>query len=128
MHAETGPTDNPFTVAACLACAPAVSATVMPKLRDVVRRCPHAVLIVTQCLTGRFGCSTTSSTPGAMLLLQPCTIDRVPNSSVRRVGPVTSEADAEEVCAWIAAGVWNSADLPVRMRADANLAHASRLN
>lgn len=127
------PTDHPFTVApftiaACTACTTEVADTVIPKLRGVVRRCPHAVLIVTQCLLGKFSCAALGSDHGVMLMLQPCTVDRVPVSPMRLVGPVRSEADAEAACAWIAAGVWDSVGLPSSLQADVNLARTSRLN
>lgn len=121
------PTDHPFTVAACVACTPAVD-SLMPGLRRVVRECPHAVLIVTQCLLGTFACTTTGSDRGVMLLLQPCTVDRVPSASVRWVGPVRDATDVDAVCEWIAAGHWDPAGLPSNLRADTNLARSSRLN
>lgn len=121
-------TSHPFTVAACVACSHEVNDTVVSELRQVIRHCPHAVLVVTQCLLGKFACAAMSSDPGVMLVLQPCTAERVPVSPMRLVGPLRSKTDAEAVCTWIAAGVWDSVGLPSGLQADRNLARSSRLN
>ncbi|WND56124.1 hypothetical protein NWT09_27195 [Mycolicibacterium sp. jd] len=128
VRAEARYTDHPFTVAACAACAPGAAADVMPKLRAVVRNCPHAVLVMTECLLGRLACTGRDSDRGVMLLLQPCTTDRVPVASVQWVGPVRTESEAQTVCEWIAAGIWDPSTLPMTLRADVNLTKASRLN
>lgn len=128
MRADRRYTSHPFTVAACVACTPEVADTVMSDLRQVIRNCPHAVLVVTQCLLGKFACAAKGSEPGVMLMLQPCTVERVPVSPMRLVGPLRSKTDTEAACAWIAAGVWDSVGLPSGLRADMNLARSSRLN
>ncbi|OAN42560.1 hypothetical protein A4X20_01570 [Mycolicibacterium iranicum] len=84
--------------------------------------------MVTECLLGTITCSTANPGPGVMLLLQPCTVDRVPLASVRWIGPVCDEADADEICSWIAAGEWDVTTLSPQLRADVNLVRSSRLN
>ncbi|MDY6995212.1 MAG: hypothetical protein SW019_01365 [Actinomycetota bacterium] len=121
-------THNPFTVAVCTACDTEVTEVVIPKLRTVIRSCPHGVLVVTRCMLGSATCAARTSEKEMMLILQPCTVDRVPVSSVQWVGPVCDGADADTVCAWIAAGTWDPTDLPMRLRADVNLARSSRMN
>ncbi len=98
----------------------------MPKLRAVVRSCPHGVLVVTRCLMGRFGCATRGSDRGVVLLLQPCTTDRVPVSALQWAGPIHTEAEADTVCRWISAGRWDSGELPFSLQADYNLAKTTR--
>lgn len=127
MRAEARYTDRPFTIAACAACT-TDTADVMGTLRAVVRSCPHAVLVMTQCLLGRLTCAGRSGDRGVMLLLQPCTAERVPVASVQWIGPVRTESEAQTVCEWIAAGNWDPSALPMALRADVNLARASRLN
>lgn len=65
-------TSRPFTVAACATCAADITQTVMPRLREVVRNCPHAVLVVTDRLLGRLADSSMGSGRGVLLALQPC--------------------------------------------------------
>lgn len=128
MRADRRHTRHPFTVAACAVCDPRIADTVLPQLREVVRSCPHAVLVMTQCLLSDLSCTTMVSERGVMLFVQPCAADRVPSASVRWIGPLRNAADAEAVCDWLAAGRWDPADLPVNLRADTNLARSSRLN
>ena len=134
LDARRRHTDNPFTVAVCTACGTDVTAMVMPKLRQVVRNCPHGVLVVTNCLLGTFACGgKTSAGPGnsgreVMLVLQPCTRDRAPVSSMQWIGPVRDEVDADAVCQWIASGEWDPGDLPTNLRAELHMARLSRSN
>lgn len=128
MRAKQRPTGNPFTVAVCTACANDITAMVVPKLRQVVRNCPHGVLVVTQCLLGTFTCGAKRLGHDVILVLQPCSRDRVPVSCMQWIGPIRDEDDADAVCAWIAAGDWNPAHLPASLRAEANMARLSRTN
>ncbi|PRC47190.1 hypothetical protein C6A85_86245 [Mycobacterium sp. ITM-2017-0098] len=128
MRANRRYTSRPFTVAVCVACTPEVADSVVSELRRVIRNCPHAVLVVTQCLLGKFACAAKGPERGVMLMLQPCAVDRVPLSSMQLVGPLRSKTDAEAACAWIAAGVWDSVGLPSSLQADMNLSRSSRLN
>ena len=128
MRAKQRHTGNPFTVAVCTACATDVTAMVVPKLRHVVRNCPHGVLVVTQCLLGTFACGAKTSGRDVMLVVQPCSEDRTPVSGMHWIGPVRDEVDADAVCAWIAAGDWNPANLPANLQAAMNMARLSRTN
>ena len=121
-------TSRPFTVVACQGCTPHLTDMVMPRLREVVRGCPHGVLVVTRCLMGRLGCAARGPERGVVLLLQPCTTERVPVSAVHWAGPIHTEVEAETVCRWISAGRWDRSELPLNLQADQNLAKASRLN
>lgn len=100
----------------------------LPRLRQVVRNCPHGVLVLTQCPIGKITCATTGSDRGVILLLQPRTVHRVPVASARWVGPVRTDAEIEAVCDWISSGAWDRAALPLDLRADINLAKESRMN
>lgn len=121
-------TVRPFTVAVCAVCAGGPDSALLQGLRAIISNCPHGMLVRTQCLVGGFTCATRGHHSGEMLLLQPCTPDRIPTASVQWIGPVTSELDAEATCAWIAGGSWNPAGLPLRLRADLNLTRSSRRN
>lgn len=121
-------TERPFTVAVCTACDTDSRPGLMPALRQTVRNCPHSVLVATQCLLGQLTCATSSREGGVMLIVQPCTNDRVPTGSVQWIGPVTTEVDVAAACEWIANGEWDRNDLPTNLRADLNLARTSRLN
>ncbi|MBO0680822.1 hypothetical protein JRC04_25430 [Mycolicibacterium sp. S2-37] len=84
--------------------------------------------MATQCLLGELTCSTAGSDRGVTLLVQPCTVSRIPTAAVHWIGPVRTEIEAEAACRWIAAGVWSRESLPLSLRADLNLARSSRNN
>lgn len=128
MRTESRYTKEPFTLAVCARCTPEVGDLVITRLQDVVGNCPQAVMLTTACLRGRFGCATTDVNGGVIALLQPCTIDRVPVSPVRWIGPIGNATDTAIVCDWIAAGGWDERDLPPHLHANANFARSSRLN
>ncbi|MCV7172555.1 hypothetical protein H7I41_21795 [Mycobacterium manitobense] len=83
--------------------------------------------MVTRCLLGELTCATRSP-GGTMLLLQPCTAERVPVAAVLWIGPVVTGDDVRAACDWIRAGRWTRETLPVRLRAELNLARAGRMN
>jgi hypothetical protein len=62
------------------------------------------------------------------MLLQPCAVDRAPNAAPIWVGPIDTDADAKIASQWVAAGSWDRANLPKRLRADVNLARPSYQN
>ncbi|HZC89588.1 MAG TPA: hypothetical protein VE400_02765 [Mycobacterium sp.] len=93
----------------------------MNLLGNVIRRCPHGMLVTTECLLGQITCATRPAREGAMLLLQPCSIDRTPSAPVQWLGPITDLADARLICAWIGRGEWDFRELPTRLRAEATL-------
>ncbi|MDO3636546.1 hypothetical protein [Mycolicibacterium arseniciresistens] len=124
---EQRATGRPFTLAVCTACGTPPDDGLMPALRAVVSQCPHAILVVTRCLLGELTCATRSP-GGPMLLLQPCTAERVPVAAVQWIGPVVTGDDVRAACDWIRAGRWTRETLPVRLRAELNLARAGRMN
>lgn len=128
MVADRHFTNRPFTVAACAVCAPDITEAVMPKVKEVVRNCPHAVLVVTNCFLGTVADVSMGSGQGVLLVLQPCRVDRSPTSTLRWVGPVRTEAQARTVCGWIASGDWSRGSLPPTLRLQANLVRSPSLN
>jgi hypothetical protein len=97
-------------------------------LRDVVRRCPHGVLATTECLLGPITCAARPADGGAMLLLQPCSVERSPSGPTQWVGPILGLADVHLVCSWIAEGDWQGEYLPSHLRADKSLQRSGSRN
>lgn len=97
-------TTRPFTLVICTACDHAV----LDELRHCVRCCPHGMLV---------SAAEGADTPGAVVVLQPCTHERVATESARWIGPITTRADAMRVRAWVQAGDWDVTLLPTRLRA-----------
>jgi hypothetical protein len=128
MKRRRRPTTRPFTVAICTACRSDVSSQLLDMLRDVVRRCPHGVLATTECLLGQITCATRPADVGAMLLLQPCSVERTPNAPTHWVGPIAGLADAHLVCSWIAEGDWQGDYLPSHLRAERRLQRSGSRN
>ena len=120
-------TRRPFTVAACMSCSEP-EPMIVELLRGAIRRCQHGILVETRCLLGKLTCATSDSSHGPMLLLQPCTVDRVPTAAVVWIGPIDTEADAKQVCRWVTSGQWDHTNLPTRLRAELNLARAGNQN
>jgi hypothetical protein len=115
-------TARPFTVALCTACRSPVVPAVLEHLRATVRRCDQGLLVTTGCLLGELTCLVLGdNNPGAVLMLQPCTIDRVARGSARWIGPICNTKDLRIVCAWLERGEWASDQLPVRLRLDLSL-------
>ncbi|MEU0495722.1 hypothetical protein [Mycobacterium sp. NPDC006124] len=97
---------NPFTVVVCAVCPSDGSSATLEALRATVRRCPHGMLVTTDCLVGRSRCTG----PGAdaiTVVVQPCGVDRRPEGPVRRLGPV-GPRDVRAVCRWLEAGDWDA--------------------
>ncbi|WP_074133200.1 hypothetical protein [Mycolicibacterium houstonense] len=129
MSRERCYTGEPFTVALCMHCSSAdPESLLVHMLRNVVRRCPHGVLVSTQCLLGELTCATRRADLSPVLVLQPCSRDRNPNAPAIWIGPISTDADALDACAWIAAGSWDGATLPAQLRADVNLSRVSSHN
>ena len=128
MPADRSFTMRPFTVAVCGPCGEQVSSALLSSLCEVIRNCPHGVLIQTQCLLGELTCSGARSARGQVLLLQPCNTERVPTAAVHWIGPVRTEADVECACAWIACGKWDRAGLAAHLRMDLNMAAIASSN
>jgi hypothetical protein len=122
-------TCEPFTVAVCMRCSSSdPQSPLFRMLRDVVRGCQHGVLLSTQCLLGTFTCAARGADLSPVLVLQPCSAERVPSAAAIWVGPIGNEADARDACDWIAAGRWDRTNLPERLRADRSLVRVSARN
>ena len=121
-------TRRPFTVAVCMSCAAEPAAQLLQLLRAVVRRCPYGMLVTTKCPLGQLTCATRQSHHGVMLVLQPCSTDRVPTAPAQWVGPVNDAEDARTVREWLERGTWQRHGLPAPLRAEATLAGPSIRN
>lgn len=128
MTSSSCATGRPFTVAVCTPCISAADAQLLQVLRESIRRCPHGVLVSTECLLGQVMCATRPANRGAILLLQPCSVDRIPTSAAHWIGPINSMTDMYVACDWISAGSWEHQALPCILRADLNLVRSSRRN
>lgn len=122
-------TCEPFTVALCVHCPSSEPGSpLFGMLRNVVRSCPHGILVSTQCLLGTFTCATRGGDLDPVLVLQPCSAERVPNAAAIWIGPIATESDTRDACDWIAAGQWDRSNLPPRLRADQSLLRVSAHN
>jgi hypothetical protein len=106
------PTDRPFTVIVCTACATDHNLSVIDELRPTIRRCPHAMLVMAACLLGSLTCASRPTGCGVMALLQPCTKDRVACGQAHWIGPITDKCDAAVLRDWLELGQWESTPLP----------------
>jgi hypothetical protein len=116
--------DQPFNAVVCLS-GPCVGSgqRLLQRLRTVIRRCPHGVLISTGCLLHTSCCRTAPDhDSGAYLLVQPCDLDRQPRGIAIVIGPVLTNADAAAVAEWLADGDLDAAHLEPRLRITARLA------
>jgi hypothetical protein len=111
-------TRRPFTVAFCRSCRAEPGLEVLEALRATIRRCDHGVLVVTECMLGVLTCRARVHGPGAIVLLQPCSTERVPNEAARWIGPINDQDDVCVVCDWVAGGEWDCHALPARLRAE----------
>jgi hypothetical protein len=96
-------TGHPFTVAICTSCAAEPPERLLPMLRASIRSCPHGMLVTTGCLLGRLTCATRPSQQGVLLLLQPCSTQRIPTGPAQWMGPVNDTEDARALCDWFGA-------------------------
>lgn len=127
MPADISFTLRPFTVAVCGPCGGQVSSALLSGLREVIRNCPHGVLVQTQCLLGELTC-TARPVRGQVVLLQPCNTERVPTAAVHWIGPVRTDADVTSSCAWIAGGQWERDGLAAHLRMDLTMAAIASSN
>jgi hypothetical protein len=110
------PTDRPFTVAVCTDCAGEHRSSLVESLRGVIRRCTQGALVLSECVFGDRHCDLRWSGCGVMVMLQACTIDRVPRGPMLAIGPIAGSDDVEEVCEWLERGRWDYRTLPDRLR------------
>lgn len=96
---------NGVTVVACgVAACPHAAASPAEhddELRAAIRETPHGMLVRSGCLQG---CSTSTSSAGSTVLVQPCDVHRRPLGPALVIGPLHEAADVSECCAWLRAG------------------------
>jgi hypothetical protein len=119
---------RPFTIAICTRCPAEPATDLLEMLRASIRRCPHAMLVTTECLLGQLICATRGSRDGVMAVLQPCSRHRTATAPAQWIGPVTSTADARAVRDWVEHGGWNPHELPAHLRVEATLSRSSIRN
>jgi hypothetical protein len=120
MKKPTTVTDRAFTLVVCTTCTTGHYLSVLDELRGVIRRCPHGVLVSAGCLLGSLACASRPDGPGALVVLQPCSIDRAPTGTPIWVGPINDRADVADVRAWVKRGDWGLDALPPHLRAAMN--------
>jgi hypothetical protein len=120
------PTDRPFTVAVCTDCAGPQTSSLIESLRGVIRHCSHGVLVLSECVFGDIVCDLRWSRCGVMVMMQACTIDRVPRGPMLAIGPIAAQEDVEVLCAWLERGRWDYGTLPERLRPAAGSASCRR--
>ena len=111
-------TRRPFTLVVCTGCHTADG--VFDELRGIVRRSPHGMLVAAGCLVGPLTCAARHDRPGALVVLQPCAVDRSPVGTATWVGPISNRTDARALCKWVGDGDWNLEALPRRLRPSIN--------
>ena len=90
---------------------------VLEQLKNTVKRCDQGMLVTTGCVLGELAClGRGDNNAGAILILQPCTIDRAARGSAMWIGPICDTTDVRIVCAWLAKGQWATERLPGRLR------------
>lgn len=120
MTASGCATTRPFTVALCVSCMAEPDVAVLQHLRTSVRRCAHGVLVTTGCLRGTVSCAARPHGPGAVVVMQPCSVKRVPDGPTHWIGPITEPDDLRAVCDWLEGGQWDLCALPARLHAELN--------
>lgn len=119
--------NHPFTLVVCTRCAGRLGDALLEEFRSVVRRCPQGMLVSTECMLSSAFCAT-RPLAGAIVMLQPCAIDRSPTGPGRWIGPIV-DADIDAVCVWIQDGRWDLTDLPQHLQNPrAAVSYASQLN
>ena len=120
MRSPCRATARPFTVALCISCSAEPNVAVLEQLRTSVRRCAHGVLVTTGCLRGTVTCAARPHGPGAVVVMQPCSVKRVPDGPTHWIGPIIDPDDLREVCDWLERGEWDPNVLPPRLHAELN--------
>lgn len=120
-HGQQQVTDGPFTAVVCNGngCGRQHGELVLRGLRESIRRCRHGVLVSAGCLLGPLGCHALrhSGRPkGAMLVVQPCSVQREPTGAPLWVGPLATADDVATVCRWLEAGDLHVRGLPAHLR------------
>jgi hypothetical protein len=121
-------TSHPFTITICMRCSAERHTDVLQMLRPSIRRCPHGILVTTECLLGQLTCATRPPHDGVILMLQPCSTARIPTAPAQWLGPITNTAQARAARDWIEQGNWDRHAPPAHLRAEANLSRPSIRN
>jgi hypothetical protein len=121
-----------FTLVLCRAdgCAQNVDTEREPverALSEATRRCPHGVMVLTDCLMGPLACRVRGRT-GRMAVVQPCRASRRPTGPSILVGPIRSAEDARELGRWLHSGALTSDTLPDQLRDYARTLRAAARN
>ncbi|WP_421845365.1 hypothetical protein [Mycobacterium sp.] len=109
-------TARPFTLALCAACRSHLGSTALERLAATVSRTEHGVLVTAGCLLGEFTCLARRDVGKTVLMLQPCSVDRVACGPARWIGVTDNVDDLQIVCAWLERGNWERDHLPGRLR------------
>jgi hypothetical protein len=108
-------TTRPFTLVLCQTCRSPLGSAVLERLRATVRRTHHGVLVTAGCLLGECTCLARHQGDGAVLILQPCSTDRVAQGPATWIGAIGNLKELQIVCAWVERGHWESDRLPHRL-------------
>ena len=117
MTSSHCPTSRPFTVILCTTCTAKPGLGLLETLRAAVRSCEHGVLVTTACLLRPLTCAAHPHRAGAMVILQPCSVDRGPSGPAHWIGPINDTNDTRAVRDWLQRGQWDDHTLPERLRA-----------
>jgi hypothetical protein len=109
-------TSRPFTVYLCTSCTAKPKLAVLEELRATIRRCAHGMLVTTACMHGPLACAARPH--GPIVILQPCSVERVPIGSARWIGPINDKVDIRALRGWLEQGEWDYWSLPDRLRAE----------
>lgn len=115
-----------FTAVLCDDCRGARDLPVLDALRETVSRSPHGVLVRAPCQLGKLWCHarTRAAGDGAVVLVQPCDVQRRPTGPVIAVGPIRSRPDLAALTGWMAATPLTADSLPARLRTRMTAAQA----
>jgi hypothetical protein len=100
-----------FTIAVCTSCSPVSVISALAQLRSLIDRCPQGVLVRTNCLLGAVTCASRPTGAGAMVVFQPCSIDRRPTGPAFWFGPIDDVVDVRLVCDFVERGVWEAEEV-----------------
>src|ERR1700720_3264272 len=109
-------TSRPFTVYLCTSCTAKPTLAVLEELRATIRPCGHGMLATPAGMLGP--AAGAARAPGPIVILQPCSVERVPIGSARWIGPINDKVDIRALRGWLEHGEWDYWALPDRLRAE----------
>lgn len=122
-------TNRGFTVVVCTQCESDHVLPVLAALGSVVTRCPHGMVVRANCLLGLLTCASRPTGGGVMVVLQPCSLERIPTGPAIWLGPADSPEDVSALSDFVERGLWEFDELPDRLRAHRErAADAGRMN